>query len=179
MPYHPLAIANYFLDCAESRGEKLSPTKLQKLVYYAHGWYLALTGEPLLDEPIKGWLYGPVVNSIYREFRRFGTGDITTRATVPVMTLGDNGSSHHEVQVTNIDDFSTTDQSVKLFLDRIWEIYGRYTGSRLSNQTHEPGTPWSEVAARYPGGVPRRVIIPDDRIEEYFRSHLVTEAVNP
>ena len=178
MPYDPLTIANAFLDRAAARGETLSPMKLQKLVYYAHGWYLALNGEPLLDEPIHAWLYGPVVNSIFREFRRFGNRTITTRATVADVTPPTDPASGTANQTTNQDESPARDFDINSFLDRIWDIYGRYTASQLSNQTHEPGTPWSEVAARYPGGVPRRVIVPDDRIEAYFRNHLVPAAVD-
>ena len=177
MPYNPLVIANYFLDRAESRGEQLSPMKLQKLVYYAHGWCLALTGEPLLDEPIHAWLYGPVVNSIFRKFRRFGSQEITTRATVPDSTSRTNNSTRRLDQVASGSVPEAIDQEITPFLDRVWEIYGRYSANQLSNQSHEPGTPWSEVSARYPDGVPRRVIIPDDRIKVYFAKQLVAEAV--
>ncbi len=39
--------------------------KLHKLLYYAAGWHLGFTGEPLFDEDIEAWQYGPVVPSIY------------------------------------------------------------------------------------------------------------------
>src|SRR5690348_2726800 len=80
MPYDPRAVANYFLDLASVDGESISPLKLQKLLYFGHGWHLAITGEPLLSERIRAWKYGPVVESIYYQFRRFGNRPITTRA---------------------------------------------------------------------------------------------------
>jgi len=43
--------------------------KLQKLVYYAHGWHLALNNEPLIDEQVECWQYGPVISSLFHEFK--------------------------------------------------------------------------------------------------------------
>ncbi len=178
MSYNPLIIANGFLDRAAARGETLSPMKLQKLVYYAHGWFLALTGESLLDEPIHAWLYGPVVNSIYQEFRRFGSHPITTRATVPIAPPQHRGSSGEEDSVTDQGEQLANDPYLSGFLNRIWDIYGGYTASQLSNKTHESGTPWSQIASQYRdrGTVPRRVIIPNDSIKAYFQANLVSDA---
>jgi len=81
MPYDPKAIANYFLELAERDNRPLSPMKIQKLIYYANGWYLGITGEPLIDEQVEAWTFGPVIPSIYREFREFGNRPITERAT--------------------------------------------------------------------------------------------------
>ena len=42
MAYSALTVANYFIQHAENLGARMSPMKLQKLVYYANGWHLAL-----------------------------------------------------------------------------------------------------------------------------------------
>jgi uncharacterized phage-associated protein len=55
MPFDSKAVANEFLKLAEQDGVKLSPMKLLKLVYFAHGWHLALKGEPLLNERVEAW----------------------------------------------------------------------------------------------------------------------------
>ena len=57
MPYDAKSIANFFIDRAKESGETLTQMKLHKLIYYAHGWHLALTGEPLIDEPVQAWNY--------------------------------------------------------------------------------------------------------------------------
>ena len=67
-PYSALAIANFFLENHKS----ISPMKLQKLVYFAHGWNLAISNNPLIKEPIEAWDYGPVISTIYNEFKLFG-----------------------------------------------------------------------------------------------------------
>jgi uncharacterized phage-associated protein len=43
------AIVNSILDECEKRGIRLTPMKLQKLLYPAHGYYVAITGQPLID----------------------------------------------------------------------------------------------------------------------------------
>ena len=59
-------VANYFLSlCDEDAGDLISNLKLQKLVYYAQGFHLAISGEPLFDEKIMAWEHGPVIPQLY------------------------------------------------------------------------------------------------------------------
>ena len=48
-PYSALAVANWFVENLAGT----TPLKLQKLIYFAHGWHLALKGEPLIDEVVQ------------------------------------------------------------------------------------------------------------------------------
>ena len=52
---HPVkAIANFFIDRYGRHG--ITPLKLQKLIYVAHGWHLALLDKPLVidENPRRG-----------------------------------------------------------------------------------------------------------------------------
>ena len=80
-PCSSKAVANYFLDIAERDGKTLNPMKLQKLVYIAHGWHLAIRRRPLIRESVEAWKYGPVIADLYHEFKKFGNMPITERAT--------------------------------------------------------------------------------------------------
>jgi len=80
--YRSMAVANWFIDHVRN----LTPLKLQKLIYYAHGWHLALRDQPLIDELIEAWEYGPVVPNVYHEFKEFGNQPITRRGTVIEMS---------------------------------------------------------------------------------------------
>ncbi|HSX79064.1 MAG TPA: type II toxin-antitoxin system antitoxin SocA domain-containing protein, partial [Candidatus Saccharimonadia bacterium] len=55
-------VAQYFLAKAdEDAGDLMSNLKLQKLVYYAQGFALALLDKPLFPQCIEAWIHGPVV----------------------------------------------------------------------------------------------------------------------
>lgn len=51
---------------------------LQKILYIAHGTYMAQQGadKPLITGTFYAWHYGPVVPDLYRKFRMFGPDEI-------------------------------------------------------------------------------------------------------
>lgn len=57
LPYPAIAIANYFLKLGKERGIAINPMKLNKLVYLAHGWHLALYDLSLIDEMVEAWTF--------------------------------------------------------------------------------------------------------------------------
>ncbi|TDS14739.1 Panacea domain-containing protein [Sphingobacterium paludis] len=118
--YNAKQIAEFFLARYGSTGS-ITPMKLIKLVYIAYGWYLGLTGSKLFQENPEAWKYGPVIPTIYKEFKAF--------RNAPIMWI-------------NNAEYTTGDETTDSFLDRIWSVYGSYTGTQLSAKTHMPGTPW-------------------------------------
>jgi uncharacterized phage-associated protein len=46
--------------------------KLIKTVFIAHGFYLASKDKPLVNEFVQAWKYGPVIDSVYHEFKGLG-----------------------------------------------------------------------------------------------------------
>lgn len=54
----------------------LNNMKLQNLLYYAQGAHLALIGRPLFSEPLVAWENGPVVENVYRDYKRFQNAPI-------------------------------------------------------------------------------------------------------
>lgn len=60
--------AEFAGDEAES---DMTPMKLQKLLYYCQGYSLALRDQPAFDEEILAWRYGPVVRSVYNEYKQY------------------------------------------------------------------------------------------------------------
>lgn len=58
-----LDVAKYFLFLARNReaGDTISNLKIQKMLYYAQGYSLALFNKPLFDDRIEAWKHGPVV----------------------------------------------------------------------------------------------------------------------
>lgn len=169
MPYSSQAVANYFIDLGRRDSKPLSPLKLQKLVYFAHGWYLALTGEPLLNEQIEAWQYGPVVPSLFWDFREFGSESIDRPATT--IEVG-NGDFLVEVKTPRIEDEVGDHEPAKSILNRVWDSYGQFTAVQLSNMTHKSGTPWSDVVTQHHFHPPRGTDIPGELIKSHFESLL-------
>ena len=60
----------------EEGAEYISNLKLQKLLYYAQGVFLAVTDKPLFDDDIVAWLQGPVVESVYHQYKANGAQGI-------------------------------------------------------------------------------------------------------
>jgi uncharacterized phage-associated protein len=171
MSYDARAIANYFLERARVEGKSLDQMKIQKLVYYANGWHIAIKGEPLIDEQVEAWRYGPVIQSLRDTFRQFGDQAIEAPASYLVPRAGWNVLDEIEEVVPTIDMANSPDLDfVRALLDRVWQVYGKYTGIQLSNMTHEPGSPWDMVNMRYGGQIPKRTDIPVEMLREHFRA---------
>src|SRR5256885_15287234 len=75
------SIANYFIQRGIDSNKSVTPMKLQKLIYFAHGWYWAIKNEPLIDESVEAWKYGPVIPSVYHAFKHYGTDSIKSLKT--------------------------------------------------------------------------------------------------
>jgi uncharacterized phage-associated protein len=59
-----------------------------------HGYYLALTNAPRVDEFFEAWQYGPVSPTIYHDFKQFGGADIKKGFRASKLTLQpDTGNS--------------------------------------------------------------------------------------
>ena len=170
------AVANYFLDVAERQGETLNQMKLQKLVYIAHGWHLAIRERPLIQESVEAWTYGPIIADLYHEFKKFGNMPITERATEikSRQTAGGPFSISFSIEEPTIDRDSDDPEYTRRFLDKVWEVYGDFTAVQLSNLTHEPDTPWDQTRQLYRNK--RSVSIPDETIAAYYRKRVKENA---
>lgn len=141
-------VAKFFVMLAnQGEDDHITNLKLNKLMYYAQGAYLARTGKPLFPDNIEAWTLGPVVPSVYHTYK----------------VCGKNPIVYDEEDVT-ADDFAPEELEALLDVER---EFGQYTGSKLVTLTHQPDTPWSAVDAA--GGT----VIPLDEIKAYFAAHPV------
>jgi len=161
MPYTSKQVANEFLELAKRDGRQLTPMQLQKLVYFAYGWYLAITGERLLNERIQAWQWGPVVPSLYGALKIYGSGPITEPTVEPFFEETKMGFRVNRIS----SDDPQKDDFARRVVAKVWETYGRFNGIQLSSITHAPNSPWS---AYYDKDV-RGTDIPDEAIAEYFK----------
>jgi uncharacterized phage-associated protein len=135
--YDPVAVANFFIQKSLDTGVEVTPMKLLKLVYISHGWSLALLNEPLIDEAVEAWTYGPVIPSLYQELKEYGRSRVTK-----LVTTNDFDWRSFKPNFTT-PTIPEEDTKVQKLLDNVWEGYGNHSGIYLSAITHKPGTPWS------------------------------------
>ena len=124
-----------------------TPMHVLKLVYLCHGWMLGMNGEPLIAEPVEAWTYGPVVPTVYHQYKKYGGGTILTKPTDHRGALGDTMSD---------------------LVEAIESVYRSCAAFQLSALTHQPGTPWD--ITRRKNGIGS--VIPNELIEEHYRNLL-------
>ncbi|VVM20244.1 hypothetical protein BSPWISOXPB_8934 [uncultured Gammaproteobacteria bacterium] len=80
MVYSVITIANKFIDLAKN--ENLTNMQLQKMVYIAHGFNLALRGTKLYYEDTRAWNFGPVVPELYEKLQIYGSNKVTDKISI-------------------------------------------------------------------------------------------------
>lgn len=158
MAYSPSHIANFMLDKAAEEGRPISPMKLLKLVYMGYGWSLAILNKKLFDEPIYAWAHGPVVRSVYDEFKHYGKQPIEGRSV-------DFDLEKEDIVIPRV---PIDEADVQVVLGKVWDVYKNFGAWDLRNLTHEPGSPWAQVY-RSDG---RDIEIPDPLIDAYFKTKI-------
>jgi uncharacterized phage-associated protein len=113
-------VAEYFLLKSKEEDCGISNLKLQKLIYYAQAFHLAIFEKPLFNEEIEAWTHGPVCPAIYHEYKRFGSNIIDLESQ------------------PNLNVF--TPEQVEL-LDEVNDVFGQFSAWKLRNMTHED-EPW-------------------------------------
>ena len=126
-----LLVANSVLSVAFSKGVAVTHLKLQKLVYFVYKKYLKDTGYALFAENFEVWTYGPVLPSVYRVFRKYGSGAIDDFA-YPTFRLDRKA---FVVARAHADFYAA--------LDWVWAVYGGFGAMELVDITHREGTAWS------------------------------------
>lgn len=151
--YPALQIANKLIEKGVDEQNLLTHLKLQKAIYLAQGFYLAKTGQPLINEFFEAWKLGPVVRSVYHEYKDFG-GKQIDRLT-PGVALG------------NIE----ANELAKSSIDNAWHIAKSLDAITLSNWTHAENSPWDNAVKS------SSVYISNSELEQYFQKIFKVEKV--
>jgi len=125
---YALNVANNILKRAFRENVDITPMKLQKLLYFVYKSYLQTTGAKLFEEHFQTWRYGPVVESVYNEFRGYGSNHISS------LYKDERG------QVWTVDEPNSPE--ARASIDFVWRNYSQYDGIVLSGYTHMPDTAW-------------------------------------
>lgn len=118
------SIADFFLSKSP-----LTPKKVQKLVYYAYAWFIAINNQDinnidnvLFDEIPEAWIHGPVFPSLYQRFKEYGWHEIPRLK--------------NDVKFENKD--------IESFLNIIWTKFGKFSADSLEFMTHQE-SPWQKA----------------------------------
>lgn len=134
--------------------------KLLKLTYIAYGWVIAVLNVKLFEEEIEAWKYGPVIPSIYHEFKHFGSAPIEDSYAQEYDPFEDFVARIPKVSNKNEADIAEV-------LELVWGIYGDKSATELMRMTHKKDTPWDKVwnqdKKRHSG------VIDPDVIKDYYR----------
>ena len=121
-------VANYFLVLVDrDEGDSITHLKLQKLIYFAQGTSLALTGNLLFDESLKAWDHGPVSSSVYSHYKIFDKNSIPQPAEM---------------------DFDIYDNTTKHLIHKVYMEYGEHSASYLRNLSHSHIS-WQKAVSSY------------------------------
>lgn len=156
----PQQVANFFLS---KRNHDIDNLKLNKLLFISLGCGLALPSLNfvLFSEDVQAWAKGPIIPSIFYEFNHHGIKTIKGRAKI--VDFKYNDFAEFEPCIEDYSGISEEDKTLVIgLLDKVWEVYGKYTPLDLVQITHQSGSPWSQIYKT------NRIAIPRNVIKEYY-----------
>lgn len=144
-------VATFFLNIVDRDfGSAITPLKLQKILYYAQGYYLAMFDEPLFNEDFQAWAHGPVNPEIYEKYKEYGFDSI---------------------DAPDISEIPNFDEKTVDFLCKIWATFGIFDGKYLEELTHKE-SPWLNAREGYKPGEVCHEVITKESMKEFFKTKL-------
>ena len=145
-------IANYFLDKAKQTAIAVTNLKLQKLVYYAQAWHLAIHNEALMEEvEFEAWIHGPVIHELWNKYRNYSYKPINEEVTPPELD-------------------ARSDQ----FLEEVGEVYLDKDAYTMELMSHRED-PWILARNGYADNERCTNTISEESMRTYFKSRLKQE----
>jgi uncharacterized phage-associated protein len=168
------AVANEFLSLGQTELNipPIDQMKLQKLLFYAHGWYLALCDKPLFEEDFEAWPWGPVVRDIYTQTNKFGRFPVSEKLN-EIRRIGEGPLDFKMVAPDGVEG-----EELKAFVHAIWDSHKALSGIQLSNSTHAPGEPWTIIKEQH-GTLDNKPLIPNEVIAAVFKKKLADVRNSP
>lgn len=142
--YNALTLSHYYVSLSLNTNIPITPHKAEFMVYFAHGWHLSIDGRPLINDKVKAWRHGPVIESIHKFYSK-GKGDIYS--TIDEQALGGIKERDRE------------------FLNGIWLYYGHLNEIEMLTLCTEDKTPWFMSHQKSSG----ELIIDNRRIKQHYR----------
>ncbi len=141
-------VASFFVRHRHEHGDTITNLHLQKFLYYAQAWFLAIYEEKLFDDRIEAWIHGPVQPGQYGRFKHNGWSPIADN--IESVHLGPQVAAH---------------------LEEVLDVYGDYSAWDLERMTHAE-SPWLEARNGLPDDVSSSEIIRPESMRRYFYGRL-------
>lgn len=156
--YEARKISNFLIARSETHKFPLTNLRLNKLLYFIHGWGLTSRPDGLVRNHFLAWAHGPVVRPVYDAFKRFDDDPITEPAQYLDYVTGEN-------RVIAYDDISPDDTAV---IERVFRSYDHYTTGQLVSISHVVGGPWHTVYSASAKDNRANLRIPNNIIRAHF-----------
>ena len=128
-------------------GKEITPLALQKILYYAQGFYKAFFGKFLFEEDCQAWVHGPVFVEIYEKYKEFKSANIFI-------------DIDYDIEDMIVDE-------KREILDAVIKYFGYYNGKALEKMSHYE-TPWINARKGLLPTENSNNIINKEDIKEYF-----------
>lgn len=135
--YSALDIARFVINYSNRSNSPITNLKLQKLLYFIQAYFITKLNRPCFKDDIEAWSLGPVVPSVYHEFKNYGAGYIPYIKAYFDMSHGSSSFMH----VFNPDNISRSDQEC---IQTIVDNLSKYSASTLVTITHDQ-EPWKKA----------------------------------
>ncbi|SOC27451.1 conserved hypothetical protein [Brochothrix thermosphacta] len=147
--YSPQIVANYVIDYINKQdGLSVDNLKLQKILYFILGEGLVKDpNNPIFSEAIQKWKYGPVVESVYQEFKSFGPKKIDKTSAMVVK----DESAFLGYKVEQFDESYIDDECTRELIKSVINKKARKTGGELIDETHRH-EPWKKFQSEIESG---------------------------
>lgn len=145
-------IADYFISLSNETQSLITNLKLQKLVYYAQAWHLAIKGEELFEDEFEAWIHGPVIPELYVQYKDFGWKPI----------IRDDLSEGSFERIS-----STFGKELSDFMSELCDEYFGSSAYELELLTHKE-EPWKVARIGLPEDAPSHNIISKESMTKYY-----------
>lgn len=158
-------IANLIIVYANKiEGITLTPIKLQKILYYVYVECLVNHNFKLFDTPIEKWKFGPVVSSVYHNFKTHGVRHISDPTASFIFEENEHGLYYEEVPFS-CTSLNISDEIKNVIRVQIEKLI-RVDPFELVEKTHHE-KPWKDFEERILSGE-RGLIYSDEELIEAF-----------
>lgn len=141
MPGWSPEIANAFIAIGACHRRYFNQIQLQDLVYIAHGWCLALHGQPLTGDRPEAFRYGPEYRRLADALADKGLGTIRDQIAVSRVY----GSLLHSNP--NAPAVAHSTHTERELVEKVFREYGHLPSTTLASVTRAPGSPWAKIFA--------------------------------